>query len=802
MTVFKRCSSLIVLFVNTDHFRMNTSILSNLSLLAGTLSQPLGTKIACLIDLRYPRFSNTAKVQFLNVYSSFLYSQELTNFSGIEILNDKVKFQEHLDNLIGFIYAEQEGTKLATIRTFSKPIHSIMCDLAKANNMHISEQKFGSKKITEYVQVCIRKYQLLSVNAERLAYLGGWMVTSQQGEDVLINLDFLYTKYGRAFTDKIHDAMKHYGLTQKTNSLESRIRIFLYLLEVASRLDRKGTVETFESLLSAHNVQSTFYKAYQIQLSECICKGNDLVQFNRAFITTLDLYNTVFINTKLYAPPLKPFIKPKVLKLTNPPSFSSGGKPSDLEKTRWFADIPLQIKDEQAIDIIETRICRDMAYLRAVLTSHFNELKERQERNKEFIERGLIRPLAGKGGAATNEACQVGENNIENTVATFYHYGIGGSRSMAYELFLGFTSNTFELLKELNLPTNSTLFTLTALLVMEHPKITPAWLQKLQLFNEHGKIQGYLQVGGQFILSSEKDRRGSNLAQQDVVLNDFSKSIVDFIIVHTEFAREYLKSIHNPNWKYLLLTCSLDKVFKPSQATTLYKRMPFLIDLLKEKLHIASDHGLSLQDISNIASITTHRAIRRHRGLQIYLKTGSQSAVADALGHKEAQSELLDSYLPKPLMDFFTERVVRQFQKAIILKAMEKSPYVLDAVNMSYEQIEEFMENHGLNDVPDLKTESFDRAASKVAQSQFENIVFTVTVPLIQLLISIKAIFDSENDESNFNDLVQHWYQSASYLLKRFEMGDFSDSDEIEEIYREARDNPLNNDVIKGVISC
>ncbi|MEZ8417788.1 hypothetical protein AB6D02_20630 [Vibrio splendidus] len=782
---------------------MNTRILSNLSLLVGTLSKPLSTQMASLFDLRYPRLSNTAKIQFVNIYASFLYIQELKNFSGTGILNDKVKFQEHLDNLIGFIYAEQEGAKLATIRTFSKPIHSTMSDLAKANNIHISAQTFGSKKVTEYVQECISKYQLLSVNAERLAYLGGWMVTSQKGEDVLINLDFLYTRYGRSFTDKIHDAVKRYGLTQKTNSLETRIRTLLYLLEVASGLDRKSTVETFELLLSASNVQSTFYKAYQIQLSECICKGNDLVQFNRDFITSLDLYNTVFINTKLYSSPLKPFIKPKVLKLKNPPSLSSGGKPSELEKTRWFADIPLQIKDEQAIEIIETRICRDMAYLRAVLTNHFNELKERQERNKDFIERGLIRPLTGKGGAAINEACKVGENNIENTVATFYQYGIGGGpSSMGYEFFLGFTGKTPKLLKELNLPTNATLFTLTVLLVMEHPKITPAWLQKLQLFNEHGKRQGYLQVGRQFILSSEKERRGSNLAQQDVVLNDFSKSIVDYIIVHTEFAREHLKSIHNPNWKYLLLTCSLDRVSKPSRATALYKNMPFLIELLKEKFNIASDHSLTLQDVSTIASITTHRAIRRHRGLQIYLETRSQSAVADALGHKETQSELLASYLPKPLMDFFTERVVRQFQKAIILKAMEKSPYVLDAVNMSYEQIEEFMENHGLNDIPDLNIESFNSVASKVDQSLFENIVFTVTVPLIQLLISIKTILDSENDESNFNDLVQHWYQSACYLLKRFEMGDFSDSDEIEEIYREARDNQLNNDVIKGVISC
>ena len=780
---------------------MNTSTLSNLSLLSGSLSKPLRSQMGALIDSLYSKDYNSKKIQLLNIYAAFLYSQELTNFSGIEIINDKDKFQSHLDNLIGYIYAEQEGVKLVTITSFSKPIHNVMCALAKVNNIDISTRPFSTIKISDYIQGCIAKYQSLPVNEENLAYLNGWLIASQSRENVVVNLDFLYAKYGRAFTDKIHEALRCYGLTQKTNTLQTRIFDLLYLLKVASNLDKKNTAESFELLLSVSNVQLTFYKAYQILLSECILKNNNLVAFNKAFITSLEAYESAFINTRLYPCPLKPFIKPKVLKVRNPPSFSSGGKPSELEKVRWFADIPLQIKDEEAIEIIEARISRNMGYLRTVLTNHFNELKKRQERNKAFIESGWIKPLTGNRGGYTSEVCEIGKHYLANTVATFYHYGIGGYSGTDYEGFLGFRGKTDELIRELNFPTNSTLFTLTALLVMEHPKITPAWLQKLQLLNEHGKRQGYFQVGEQFILSSEKERRGRNLAQQDVVLNDFSKSIVDFIVEHTELAREHLKSIGNPNWRYLLLTCSHNQAYRPQQPTTLYKKTLFLIGLLKEKANIASEHGLSGQDIDSIATITTHRSIRRHRGLQIYLETRSISAVADALGHKEVQPQLLASYLPKPLMDFFTERVVRQFQKAIILKAMEKSPYLLDAVNMSYEQIEEFMENHGLNEIPDLNAESFDKVVSNAERSLFDNIVFTVTVPLIQLLISIKAIIDTDSDESNFHDLVQHWYRSASYLLKRFEMGDFSDSDEIEEMYHKAKDNPLNHDIIKKAIS-
>ncbi|MEZ9577424.1 MULTISPECIES: hypothetical protein [unclassified Vibrio] len=781
---------------------MNTSILSKLSLLSGAISKPLSLQVSAVIDSVYPEGYETKKIQIFNIYAAFLYSQDLTKFNGIEIFSNKDKFQSHLDMLIGFIYAEQEGLKFKTITTFSKPIHNVMCTLAKVNNIDIPTRTFGITKISHYIQDCISKYQSLPVNDDKLAYLNGWLITSQERRNVVVQLDFLYVKYGRYFTDKIHDALRIYGLGQKTNTLQSRIFELVNLLEVVSILDKKGTIESFELLLDENNVQVTFYKVFQIKLSECIFKNNNLVAFNRAFITSIEAYESAFINRRVYPSPLKPFIRPKVLQVQNPPSFSSGGKASELEKVRWFADIPLQIKDEEAIEIIEARNNRDMGYLKTVLVSHFHDIKRRQERNKAFIENGRVKPITGNVGGRGAIAHPIGSVHLENTVATFYHYGIGGYKGTDYDVFLGFRSKTYELIKELNLPTNSTLFTLTALLVIEHPKITPAWLQKLQLFNEYGKRQGYFQVGEKFILSSEKERRGRNLAQQDVVLNDFSKLIVDFIVEHTELAREHLKSIGNPNWMYLLLTCSHNQAFRPQTSAALYQKKPFFIRLLKEKANIAYEHGLSDQDVDSIASVITHRAIRRHRGLQIYLETRSLSAVADALGHKEAQRQLLESYLPKPLMDFFTERVVRQFQKAITLKAMEKSPYLLDAVNMSYEQIKEFMDNHGLSQIPDLNVDSFDKVVSTAEKSLFDNIVFTITVPLIQLLISIRAIIEIDGDESKFHDLVEHWYQSASYILKRFEIGDFSDSDEIQDMYNKAKGLPLNHDIIKEAISC
>ncbi|PSV41330.1 MULTISPECIES: hypothetical protein [unclassified Photobacterium] len=786
---------------------MNTTILKQLSLLSQALSKPLHTQLLNYLERRYPKYESFKNLQLLNVYAAFIFSQGKLNYSGIEILNDENTFKAHTDQFIGFFYCESNNLSLASKRNLAFRLHRMMCDLAKANHIHITPQSIGVEKINDYVQHCIESYQSLERNEEKLTYLNGWSVTSQERKAVLVDLDFLYVKYKQAFTDKIHDTLNRYGLTQKTKSLRGNLFKIKSLLETTSTLDMKATVESFELLLSEKYVQSTFYKAYQLQFSECLVKGNDPVYFNKAFNDSLDIYTSVFINTKLYPAPLKAFIAPIILNVKNPPSFSTGGKTSELEKMRWFADIPLHIKDEQAIAVIEARIERDINILKTVFTTHFNQLKQRQERNKRFIDKGIVKPIKGnsgprKGSNTGSKAYAIGEHHLDNTIATFYKYGISGYKGYQYGVFLGFEGKNEQLIEELNLSTNATLFTLTALLVIEHPKITPSWLQKLQLFNENGKLTGYKKVGEQFILTSEKARRGRNLAQQDVILNEFSKSIVDFIVQHTQIARQHLKAIGDPNWKFLLLTCTLNKAVNPSVQSQLYNPLPLVRKRLNDKAALPLEYDVSAQELDIIASITTHRTIRRHRGLQIYLKTRSQSAVADALGHKEVNQDLLDTYLPKPLMDFFTERVIRQFQKAIIFEAMKKSPYLLDAVNMTYQELEEFLENHGLNDLPDLNAATFDKAASQQAeQSIFDSVVLTVTVPIFQLLMSIKTIIDNDNDASRFNELVQHWYQSATYLFKCIEMPGFDD-DDILDMYEEAKKSPLDHTIIEGVLSC
>lgn len=784
---------------------MKTSILSKLSLIQRSISQPLKKELLSYLSVPYPSQKIHYKENLLNIYASFLFVQDIENFNAIEIFSDTTALSKHLDELVGFIYTQgmiSTGMKYYYSHGLLKTFTLLTQDKA----ISFTPSKLSKVKVNDYALACVLKFELLTINEVKAQYLNGWQITSQDHKQQPLDLNAIYVKYGYDFTNKIYSAIHNYSLTQKYSTLQTRKLDLLILLNAFAEIDSGNNTESLEIQLSERYVQAFFLKAYRFQLAACLASQNNIKFFHVQWKQAVATYTSVFIDTKVFDAPLQPFVTPECKATTSKtPSFSVGGKPKVNEKLRWFADIPLKIRDDEAVAIIRERIDRDMLHLKSVLMSRFEELKKRQSRNKQFIEVGTVKPLMGNQGSNliinSNGIAvyPIGEQHLESTIATFYHYGLGGYSGVAYDRFLGYSGNIDNLIDELNLPTNKTLFVLTALLVFEHPKITPSWLNKLEISNGNGKASGYIEVGNQFILTSEKGRRGRNLAQQDVILNDFSKSIVDFIVEHTELARHRLKEKGNTNWKTLLLTCTINKA---AMVTFDYREIrSFLHTLLTEKAHMPECHDLSIDDLNHIAEVSTHRSIRRHRGMQIYIETHSQDAVADALGHKKTNTALLQSYLPQPLVDFLTERVVRQYQNAIILKAMEDSPYLLDAVNMSYEGISEFLENHGLSEIPDFNTTGFYATNDNEATSLFDSIVYTISVPLVQLLIAIKAIVDSDDDERTFMELVTHWYQSASYLLNRFSSGEFGANDDIEVMYHEAMKNPLDTTLIKGAIS-
>ncbi len=780
---------------------MNVKTLNELSLLKTALSAEYSNYLALAAESSV----NPKIIQpILNIYAAYCYLVGQGNYSALEILNDSSSLNAHFQSFIGFVYSNDDiGIKRRYY--LCNQIKALFRYIAQDKHLTLNEVRLSDVKISADASSCLTQFRKLNIDKAKADYLNGWKVVSKEGKEHEAHLDTLYVNFGEAFTNKVHLALKNYAFTQKSSSLSQALKELKKLFVGISTLyiDRDGL--TIEALLSRNHVQLFFHKVFKVLFVRSQAAQHCPKNFHAKWRNTISYYTECFINTGVFAEPHKPFIVPdwKTPK-DAAPTFSIGGSATQSEKLRWFANIPLKIKDEEAVSIIQQRVDRDMAHIKHVCLLKFEELLERENRNKAFQSKGSVKPLSGTLGY-TQYINFVGADRLENTIATFYAHGIA-AKDANYASFLGFSGNTSQLITELNLPTKSTLNVLLTLLVMEHPLITPSWLEKWDLIDVNGNQVGFKQVGNQYIAVSYKSRKGATNAQQEVVLNEFSKSIVEFLIKHTRMSREHLKQKGDVNWRKMILTATTINAIRPfSLNTTLYSANDFY-DWLQDVQLFDMSSDITLKDAKAISEIHTLRSIRRHRGLQIYLETRSMDAVAEALGHEKKDATLLASYLPKPLMDFFNARWIRQFQNAILLEALKDSVHLLDAVNMSAQDIEEFLNNHGISNIPEHFDHGFTQQTNTDNESseslEFDQLTYTISTSLLQLLMAIRFIVESSDNGESFLDIVTHWYQSAVFILDTLSSGKHSADDDLMRMLDIATNNSLNTDSIKGALLC
>lgn len=780
---------------------VNVKTLNELSLLKTALSVEYSNYLTLAAESSvYPKQLQPV----LNFYAAYCYLVGQGNYSALEILNDSSSLNAHFQSLIGFVYSSDDIT-IKRRYGLGYQFKALFSYIAQDKHLTLNEVKLSGSKITEDASSCLAQFRKHNIDKSKVDYLDGWQVLSKEGKEHEAHLDTLYVNFGEVFTNKVHLALKNYAFTQKSSSLTQALNHLRKLFVGFSTVYNERDGLSIEAFLSRNHVQLFFHKVFKVLFVRSQASQNCPKDFHIKWRNTINYYTDCFINTGVFSGPHKPFIAPVWKDPKDAaPTFSIGGNATMPEDLRWFANIPLKIKDEEAVSIIQQRVERDMAHIRHVCLLKFEELLEREDRNKVFQSKGSVKPLSSNSHNHQYYNL-VGADKLDNTVATFYAHGIS-AKDTNYKSFLGFRSNASQLNTELNLPTKSTLNVLLTLLVMEHPLITPSWLAKWDLFDVNGNMVGYKQVGNQHIAVSCKSRKGATNAQQEVVLNDHSKSIVEFLIQHTRMSREHLKKKGDVNWRKMILTATTTNVVCPSNLNTTLHSANEFYDWLQDKSFFDKCSDITLIDAKAISEIHSLRSIRRHRGFQIYLETRSMDAVAEALGHENKDANLLTSYLPKPLMDFFNARWIRQFQNAILLEAMKDSVYRLDAVNMSTEDIEEFLNNHGIRIIPERFDYGFvQKTATDNETSEslsFDQLTYTISTSLLQLLMAIRLIVESSDDEESFLDIVAHWYQSAVFVLDTLSSGKYSADDDLIGMLDIATNNKLDTDSIKGALLC
>ena len=410
----------------------------------------------------------------------------------------------------------------------------------------------------------------------------------------------------------------------------------------------------------------------------------------------------------------------------------------------------------------------------------------------------------------------VGINNQANTFKTYLSQPFIHENVSNYQNFLGISGNSTDESKEKDGIFNcnySKLYPLLILLINEHPSITESWLLNWKL-NDKNKSMGLFPIGENWYTKSYKKRRGVQNAEQLIKLNENSKQIVKNIITITSIARQFLKSENDPDSDYMLLI-SRSAFSKPQRVKKIENgTCTTLINSLKKSFEITSYENKKIiiheNETKNIFENLTLTRFRASCAVRVYYETMSVHQMSVALGHKEYNPKLIDSYLPDTLWKFYTNRWIRIFQNALIYESMKKSKFLFQTVDFTKEELDRFIHNHAFKDIPLHIKKGFHEieVENKINNEQINYIgIFPITVPLLQIFIAIKAFFDNlQTEKSLIKENIKWWYTSASYVINQIEVSSSNLKEcvyltkDIYSMFEIAKKNPIKQSLLKRII--
>jgi hypothetical protein len=746
-------------------------------------------------------------------YAAYISTFKVAGYEASDILNSQEILLKQLRGFVGFIYSQYEP----------KPAYDVahyVTKVFKALSKHeIDSPQLSPIEVNEGIGQCIDEFKNLQVCPERLAYLDGWQLKSKEGRVYNFLIGEFHEAFGDELTADIYHHASEYGTTQKSTSLITAIQPLATLLN--SFVRHCNSTDDLRAQLKTNKLSSFLEKVMWYLFSCHIIKGNKREAFFSMWARVIKAFIICFIDSGLIDEPVRPILTPKFKNNSQPIArIATGGKLTSSEEQLWLASIPLYIKDEAAIQIIEDRLRTSEDHVRASYHAVFERIKEKYERNLKLAKTGSVKPIrvGTSGGVKKDVYVPVGRDHLANCIATFYEHGIGTAVANHTVFFGGSFNNsdklsTSELVDELNLPTTATLGALCTLLVLEHPALTPAALQNWKLFDKKGQMTGYKQVGDSYVIVVYKNRKGATKAQQVIELNEYSQSIVKTLIGHTGLVRQYLKA--NPStdeyqenaWRYMLIKADL---YKASWCFGLGKDIG-IASMKNAYRQFVYNYPSSMHEDDKLllSKSVGLRSGRKLRAIRTYIKTHSLREVAEVLGHETVNVDLLNKYLPSALMDFFNARWIRQFQNALIYIAMQESDYLFEAVDIKPENLDEFLQNHGIHDIPKLFGKFKNDAMLSLVEKEeprerFDEVTLTITKNVMRVLIAIKRIVDHSievQDGQAFREIVSTWYEAATLILTE-DARESTINAERSQLIATAKKAPLDTQLVVGALTC
>ena len=591
-----------------------------------------------------------------------------------------------------------------------------------------------------------------------LRYWQGWTVTYGNGTENSLILQPLWFSHGPSFTQSVYEGWKNmtanYSITPSTELNR--------FVEFIARNKDKWTEDAFQDPVK---LKFMFMEWKQEYMRIGLEQGRKMLQ--EIWNMFINKFESAFIKPGIWATPFTVLPRQTGSAVENFGTKIRKNKDNEFVQDQLLTEVPLQVTDNQAIEIIFKKLKGDIQAVKSWALAQTEDLYNRAQRRVYLAKKGKILLHGKKDG--------VFPESLEDKCATFEHCGMSDNTDRIREIF-GYHALKEKLAYDLGIPTKSTLLPYQCLLVSEHPKITPFYLYGLELYNKRGVLSGFLPTDQGHQLIGFKDRRGPELSEIKVDLTEKSAKWVQEIIEITTPLRTLLRSRNDDRWRMLFLTTGAAFRNPSPDANRNHmagmKSHPKLAARMMKQFEPFVE--LRGEDLMRFVSRVCPSRVRASCGVAVYLETRDVKKMSEALGHAKHSAGLLSHYLPESILAFFESRWVRIFQRGMICLAMKDSPFFIEAMGFAtMDELHSFLENHAIKEIPThiedpehindvtSRRSPKDKASSIINVQQ---IYIQVEPGMLTTLLSLEEAVNSAMEPSRVSGKARYWAEFSKLV--------------------------------------
>lgn len=581
------------------------------------------------------------------------------------------------------------------------------------------------------------------LDPETVSFWAGWAVKGKKGKPVYLKLAAMYHSHGAEFTRAFHEAARRDSLKRAKVSSPMLNKLAEFISEQGFRFP--------PAAFQSPEIMEEFFEQlfWQYQTSEY--ERNENPDLNgRTFRTMRNLI-------------IRCFLKPGVWSADEdsiplPPGKARPGSDLNLTtnkhgieiKDKLLTEVPVHVTDIQAIDLLYGEITSDLSCIKKWAISEVLQIRKAQRTRVREAKNGTFLNHFYKKPRLSLNFDKIG---VANIFRTFEEEGMCTTEHARSRYRIKLPA----LAQKLGLPTTYSMLPFQCLLTLYHPEITTTFMDDLVIWDGKKRVS-FSKTNKGYELIGFKDRRGSKNSEQKILLHPKAAALVRMVEEITEPLRQYLKKQGDPIWQKLFLTCGNSFNYPKTADSNCLNRtvVKKYASTRKKFVDSLSPHTAKRGDdlVDFIKKLSTSR-VRAQAAVADYIENHSLPRLARKLGHAYMSRDLLDSYLPTAIYDFFATRYVRIFQKGIICEAMKDSEYLLRASKFDdFEQLHEFLSRYTLKEVPEnLKT----REENLLADGEIVEVGVSVSAESMTALMSIRQAVKTSKTPHAIRGLARYW---------------------------------------------